>query len=127
MSALHFYPNALSDPIFENYLRDTHRYLDYLDVKDQLLPEVLASIQPMPVSGHFRFACTNRFEGQFPAIRMQSPVGFVPDVIYIEFPPRHESFHVKQAGQDSKLQGLDNLANHLRVLLAMGIAHWHPT
>jgi hypothetical protein len=54
-------------------------------------------------------------------------VGFVPDVIHIEFPHRHESFVVKQAEQESKLQGLENLANHLRVILMMGVAHWRTT
>lgn len=124
MNLLYFSPNSLSDPVFESYLRDTHRLIDYRDVKEQLLPKLLESISEFSQNRHCRFTCRNRFEGQFPAIRLQSPVGFVPDVIYIEFPHRHQAFVVKQAGQESKVQGLDNLANHLRVILVMGLAHW---
>ena len=127
MTRLHFYPNSLSDRSFEIYLRDTHRYLDYRDVKEQLLPKLFESIEQFSVGVSFRFTCMNRFEGQFPALRIQSPVGFSPDVIDIEFPPRHESFCVKQAEQASNVQGLENLASHLRVVLVMGLAHWHPT
>ncbi len=127
MSPLYFLPNSISDPSFETYLHDTHRLMDYRDVKEQLLPKLIESIDAFSQHMHCRFTCTNRFEGQFPAIRIQSPVGFVPDVIHIEFPHRHESFVVKQAGQESKLQGMENLTNHLRVILMMGLAHWQPT
>jgi hypothetical protein len=127
VSPLYFLPNHLSDSIFETYLRDTHRLMDYRDVKEQLLPQLFESFQEFTHHRHCRFTCTNRFEGQFPSIRIQSPVGFVPDVIHIEFPNRHESFVVKQAKQESKLQGLENLTNHLRVILMMGLAHWRTT
>lgn len=127
MSGLYFLPNSISDPSFETYLRDTHRLMDYRDVKAQLLPKLFESMGEFFQHMHCRFTCTNRFEGRFPAIRIQSPVGFVPDVIHIEFPHRHESFVVKQAGQESKLQGMENLSNHLRVILMMGLAHWQPT
>ena len=49
-----------------------------------------------------------------------------PDVIAIEFLIQTEFFCVKQSGQEFKLQGLDNLAHHLRVILVMGLAHWQP-
>ncbi len=127
MSPLYFLPNSLSDPSFETYLRDTHRLFDYRDVKDQLLPQLFDSIEEFSNQSHCRFTCGNRFEGQFPELRIQCPVGFVPDVIHIEFPHRHESFVVRQAGQESKLQGLENLAIHLRVIVLMGLAHWHTT
>ena len=126
MSVLHFSPNNASDSTFESYLRDTDRYIDYRDVKEQLLPQLFDSIEQFSKAVHIRFNFSNRFEGQFPAIRIQCPVGFVPDVIYIEFPPRHECFCIKQTGQELKVQGLENLAHHLRVLLVMGLAHWHP-
>ena len=127
MSPLYFLPNSLSDPVFEAYLRDTHRLMDYRDVKEQLLPQLFESIDAFSQQRSTRFTCTNRFEGQFPAIHIQSPVGFVPDLICIEFPHRHEAFVVKQAAQETKLQGLDSLASHLRVILVMGIAHWRTT
>mgnify|MGYP000104750484 FL=1 len=127
MTPLYFLANSLSDPTFETYLRDTHRYLDYRDVKEKLLPELFGSIDEFSSRRHCRFTCSNRFEGQFPAIRIQTPVGFVPDVIDIEFLHRHESFCVTQAGQAAKVQGLDQLGNHLRVILIMGLAHWRPT
>lgn len=126
MSPLHFLPNNASDSTFESYLRDTHRYLDYCDVKEHLLPKLFESIEQFSKLVHFRFVLINRFEGQFPALRIQCPVGFVPDAIYIEFPPRHESFYIKQSGQALQVQGLENLMHHLRVLLVMGLAHWHP-
>jgi hypothetical protein len=50
----------------------------------------------------------------------------VPDVITIEFPSKHGLFCVKQAAQDVKVMGIENLENHLRVLLMMGLAHWSP-
>ena len=127
MSPLYFLPNSLSDPVFEAYLRDTHRLMDYRDVKERLLPKLFESIDDFSQQRSTRFTCTNRFEGQFPAIHIQSPVGFVPDLICIEFPHRHESFVVKQAEQETKLQGLDRLVNHLRVILVMGVAHWRTT
>ncbi len=127
MTTLYFLPNSLSDACFETYLRDTHRLLDYRDVKDKLLPHLFESMQAFSNQTHCQFRYSNRFEGQFPAIRIQCPVDFVPDVIHLEFPHRHESFVVKQAGQESKLQGLENLANHLRVILVMGLAHWRTT
>jgi hypothetical protein len=127
VSPLYFLPNSLSDPVFEAYLRDTHRLMDYRDVKDQLLPQLFESIDEFSQQRSTRFTCTNRFEGQFPAIHIQSPVGFVPDLICIEFPHRHEAFVVKQAEQATKLQGLDSLASHLRVILVMGVAHWRTT
>lgn len=127
MSPLYFLPNSLGDPVFETYLRDTHRWMDYRDVKEQLLPKLFESIEEFSQQRHTRFTCTNRFEGQFPAIHIQSPVGFVPDSICIEFPHRHEMFVVRQAEQESKLHGLDSLANHLRVILVMGLAHWRTT
>jgi hypothetical protein len=127
VSPFYFLPNSISDPGFETYLRDTHRWMDYCDVKGQLLPELLESIEDFSQHRHCRFTCSNRFEGQFPAIRIQSPVGFVPDLIFIEFPHRHESFVVKQASQESTLQGLENLTNHLRVILTIGLAHWRTT
>lgn len=127
MSPLYFLPNSLSDPVFEAYLRDTHRLMDYRDVKERLLPKLFESIDDFSQQRSTRFTCTNRFEGQFPAIHIQSPVGFVPDLIRIEFPHRHESFVVKQAEQETKLQGLDSLDNHLRVILVMGVAHWRTT
>ncbi len=127
MSPFYFLPNNISDPDFETYLRDTHRWMDYRDVKGQLLPQLFESMEEFSQHRHCRFTCSNRFEGQFPALRIQSPVGFVPDLIFIEFPYRHESFVVKQASQESKLQGLEHLANHLRVILTMGLAHWRTT
>jgi hypothetical protein len=127
MTKLHFYANSISDPSFEAYLRDTHRYLDYRDVRDELLPKLFESIEQFSKGVNFRFTCSNRFGGQEPELCIQSPVGFVPDVIHIEFPPRHEFFCVKHANQDTKVQGLENLAAHLHVLLVMGLAHWQPT
>ena len=127
MSPFYFLPNNISDPDFETYLLDTHRWMDYRDVKGQLLPQLFESMEEFSQHRHCRFTCSNRFEGQFPALRIQSPVGFVPDLIFIEFPYRHESFVVKQASQESKLQGLEHLANHLRVILTMGLAHWRTT
>lgn len=124
MSLLYFSPNSLSDSVFENYLRDTHRWIDYRDVKEQLLPQLFGSIREFSQHRHCRFTCSNRFEGQYPALRIQSPVGFVPDEIQIEFPHRHEAFIVKQVGQSNSVQGLDQLDNHLRVILVMGLAHW---
>jgi hypothetical protein len=127
VTALYFLPNSLSDPSFETYLRDTHRLLDYRDVKDQLLPKLFESIEALSNLSHVQFIGSNRFEGQFPTLRIQCPVGFVPDVIHIEFPHRHESFVVRQAGHETKLQGLENLAIHLRVIVSMGLAHWRTT
>lgn len=127
MSVLHFSPNSLSDPSFEAYLRDTHRLMDYRDVRDDLLPKLIDSFEAFSHLRHVRFNCSNRFEGRHPAIRIQSPVGFVPDVISIEFPHRHESFIVKFAEQETTIQGLTNLAIHLRVIVTMGLAHWQPT
>lgn len=127
MSALYFLANSNSDPTFESYLRDIHRYIDYRDVMDSLLPELFGSFEEFAQRRYVRFTCCNRFEGQFPAIRIQCPVGFVPDVIHIEFTPRHESFVVLQAGHASHVQGLEQLSNHLRVILTFGLAHWRAT
>ena len=127
MSPLYFLPNSLSDSVFETYLRDTHRWMDYCDVKEQLLPNLFASIDEFVKQRITRFTCANRFEGRFPAIHIQSPVGFVPNSISIEFPHRHEIFVVKQAEHESKLHGLENLEKHLRVILVMGLAHWRTT
>ncbi len=127
MTKLHFNPNRVSDPSFEAYLQDTHRYRDYRDVRDALLPKLFEAIEPISMGLNFRFTCTNRFEGQAPALHIQSPVGFVPDAIHIEFPPRRDLFCVRQASQKTDVQGLENLAMHLHVLLVMGLAHWYPT
>jgi hypothetical protein len=126
MTPLHFWSNSVSDQTVDSYLKDTQRYQDYCVVRDQLLPELIASIEQLPKQVGFRFTCLNRFEGQYPALRVQCPVGFVPDVITIEFPPRDEFFCVQQASQVFKVQGIDKLENHLRVLLVMGLAHWSP-
>jgi hypothetical protein len=126
MSPLYFLPNSLSDSSFESYLQDTGRYRDYCNVKNELLPNLLASLEHFRHGVDSRFVCSNRFEDQHPALRIQSPSGFVPDLIYIEFPIEDELFCVKQAGQIFKVSGLENLAHHLRVLLVMGLAHWHP-
>ena len=132
MTHLYFVANSLADPTFEAYLKDTHRYLDYREVRDHVLPNLFASLDEVSkvdvLKGRsFRFTCTNRFDWQHPAIRIQSPVGFVPDLIAIEFPHRHESFIVKFAEQETTIQGLTNLAIHLRVIVTMGLAHWQPT
>ena len=126
MTPLYFLPNSLSDPSFETYLQDTHRYLDYLDVKDKLLPKLFESIEQFSKGVNTRFLCVNRFEGKNPSLRIQSPAGFVPDVICIDFPPQHDTYIVAQTSQEIKVSGLENLANHLRVLLVMGLAHWSP-
>ena len=127
MTLLYFLSSSLSDPNFETYLRDTHRLLDYRDVKDKLLPNLFESMQAFSNRTHCQFRYSNRFEGQFPAIRIQCPVDFVPDVIHIEFTPRHESFLVLQSGHASHVQGLEKLSNHLRVILTFGLAHWRAT
>lgn len=126
MSPLYFLTNSLSDPSFEAYLQDTGRLHEYRDVKDCLLPKLFESIEQFRGGVNTRFLCNNRFEDQHPALRIQSPTGFVPDVIFIEFPPAHDSYCVKQGGQSISLQGLDQLSHHLRVLFVMGLAHWHP-
>jgi hypothetical protein len=126
MTPLYFVANSLSDATFETYLKDTQRYLDYRDVRQHVLPGLFASFDEMSKGKNFRFVCANRFEGQHPAIRIQSPVGFVPDQIWIEFPARHESFRLKHSAQELDVQGLDKLESHLRVLLVMGFAHWSP-
>ena len=127
MSTLHFLSNSLSDPIFEAYLSDTHRFTDYRSVMDELLPKLIDSFAEFSSRRHIRFSCSNRFEGQFPSIRIQCPVGFVPDLIHIEFPHRHDTFVVKQAAEETVIRGLANLASHLHVILTMGLAHWRPT
>jgi hypothetical protein len=127
MSSLYFLKNSISDPTFESYLRDMDRYIDYCDVKNIVLPASFALFDEFAHRPHIRFTCINRFEGQFPAIHIQCPVGFVPDVICIEFTYRHAFFIVKQAGQASHIQGLENLSSHLRVILTMGLAHWRAT
>lgn len=126
MSPLHFLANSVSDSYFESHLKDTRRYLDYCEVRDHVLPDLITSIEQLPQLINFRFSCSNRFDGQCPTLRIQCPVGFVPDVICIEFPPRHEFFHVRQAAQEFKVQGVEHLQNHLRVILMMGLAHWQP-
>lgn len=126
MTSFQFYPNSLSDSVFEAYLHDTHRFADYSNVKVELLPELFESIDEFSLGVSCKFKGTNRFEGQHPAIRIQSPVGFVPDVIFIEFPPRHASFCIKQDAHTVTIYGLEDLAKHLRVMLLMGLAHWHP-
>lgn len=126
MSAIHFLSNSVSDSFFESHLKDTYRYLDYCDVRDQVLPDLISSIEELPQQINFRFSCSNRFDGQYPSLRVQCPVGFVPDEIFIGFPPRHESFHIRQSTQELKVQGIEKLENHLRVILTMGLAHWQP-
>ena len=126
MTPLYFVANSLADPTFEAYLKDTHRYLDYRDVRAHVLPNLFASLDNVSQGRNFRFTCSNRFDGQFPALRIQSPVGFVPDEIWIEFPARHESFRIKHSAQELQVQGMDMLESHLRVLLIMGFAHWSP-
>lgn len=126
MSPLYFLPNSTSDLTFESYLRDIHRYSDYKTVKEVLLPKLFDSIAHLLGARHFRFVCSNRFEGRFPTLHIQCPVGFVPDVIAIEFLVRKEAFCINQSEQEFKLQGLDNLTHHLHVILVMGLAHWHP-
>jgi hypothetical protein len=126
MTPLYFVANSLADPTFEAYLKDTHRYLDYRDVREHLLPSLFASLDNVSQGRNFRFTCANRFDGQHPAIRIQSPVGFVPDLIWIEFPARHECFLIKHSAQELHAQGMDMLESHLRVLLIMGFAHWSP-
>ena len=126
MSPLYFVQNSTSDPTFESYLRDIHRFSDYQTVKELLLPKLFESIEYFLHERHFRFACSNRFEGRFPTLHIQCPVGFVPDVIAIEFLVQTEAFCIKQSGQEFKLQGLDDLTHHLRVILVMGLAHWQP-
>jgi hypothetical protein len=126
MSSLHFRLNSLSDPTFEAYLKDTHRYRDYCEVRDQVLPRLITSIDQLPQQVGYRFSCSNRFEGPYPALRIHCPVGFVPDEIWIGFPQSHDSFFVKQTAQEFKVKGLENLENHLRVILMMGLAHWRP-
>lgn len=126
MSPLYFLANSLSDPSFEAFLEDTRRLHDYREVRDVMLPQLMESIEHLRGGVDTRFICNNRFEDQYPALRIQSPSGFVPDVIYIEFPPSHDLYCVKQCGQDFMVQGLDHLSHHLRVLLVMGLAHWHP-
>jgi hypothetical protein len=126
MSPLYFLPNSLSDPSFEAYLQDTNRYRDYLDVKNKVLPQLFKSIEQFSKCVNTRFLCANRFEGQNPALRIQSPAGFVPDIICIEFPPQHDTYVVLQTAQVFNVVGLNNLVNHLRVLLVMGLAHWSP-
>lgn len=127
MSPLYFLSNSISDPIFEAYLRDTHRLMDYRYVKELLLPNLLESIEEFSLQRSARFTCVNRFEGRFPAIHIQSPVGFVPNSICIEFPHCQDMFVVKQEEHESKLQGLESLSKHLRVILVMGLAHWRTT
>ena len=127
LNTLIFLTNSLSDSSFESYLRDTHRWVDYRDLKEDVLPKLLNSFKEFSIHPDARFKCANRFEGQFPSIRIQCPVGFVPDVIYIELPHRHETFIVKQAMQTTTIKGLENLVIHLRVLLTIGLAHWQPT
>ncbi len=124
MSPLYFLPNSTSDPAFESYLRDIRRYSDYQIVKDFLLPRLFESIEQFLDAHHYRFSCSNRFAERYPTLHIQCPVGFVPDVIAIEFLVQTESFCVKQSGQEFKLQGFDNLTHHLRVILFMGLAHW---
>lgn len=126
MTPLYFLANTLSDPSFEAYLKDTHRYLDYRDVQDHVLPSLFASLHDVSRGRSFRFTCTNRFDGQHPAIRIQSPVGFVPDLIWIQFPAQHEAFRIQHSAQEMHVQGMDMLEHHLRVLLVMGLAHWSP-
>jgi hypothetical protein len=126
MTPLYFVANSLADPTFEAYLKDTHRFLDYRDVRDHVLPNLFASLDEVSKGRSFRFTCANRFDGQHPAIRIQSPVGFVPDLIWIEFPARHDSFRIKHSAQEMHVQGMEMLENHLRVLLVMGFAHWSP-
>lgn len=126
MTPFYFLTNSLSDPSFEDYLEDIRRLHDYREVKEHLLPQLIDSIEHFRGGVDTRFICNNRFENQHPALRIQSPSGFVPDVISIEFPPVHDSYVVKQGGQSLKLQGLDELSHHLRVLLVMGLAHWYP-
>lgn len=126
MSPLYFLPNSTSDPTFESYLREIRRYADYQTVKGVLLPKLFESIENFLTAPHARFTCSNRFTDRYPTLHIQCPVGFVPDVIAIEFLIQTESFCVKQSGQEFKLQGLDNLAHHLRVILVMGLAHWQP-
>jgi hypothetical protein len=127
MSPLHFLSNSLSDPTFDAYLKDTRRYSDYCEVRDRLLPALVDAIAALPQQINYRFSCVNHFEGQHPTLRVKCPVGFVPDVIEIEFPPHHDTFQIKQAAQALKVQGREKLENHLRVILMMGLAHWHPT
>jgi len=124
---MHFLPNSLSDPIFETYLRETHRIKDYRDVRDNLLPQLFASFAALSTRLQIRFNCSNRFEGQYPAIRIQCPVGFVPDEIQIEFPHQRQSFVVHHTGQMMTIHGQENLHHHLRVILTIGLAHWFPT
>ncbi len=120
----HFEKNIISDSTFENYLRDTHRLMDYRDVRDRLLPKLFESLKDLANDEKCSFTCTNRFEGCDPALKIQTPSGFVPEAIHIEFPPRHEIFRVKQGGQELILHGLDLLSTHLRAVLLMGYAHW---
>jgi hypothetical protein len=126
MSPLYFLSNSTSDPTFEGYLRDIQRHEDYQAVKEVLLPELLGSIAHFADGRQVRFVCTNRFEGRHPTLHIQCPVGFVPNTISVEFLVRLASFCVKQSGQELKVQGLDNLSHHLRVILVMGLAHWQP-
>lgn len=126
MSPLYFLSNSTSDPAFESYLREIRRYADYQTVKGVLLPKLFDSIENFLAAPHARFTCSNRFTDRYPTLHIQCPVGFVPDVIAIEFLIQTESFCVKQSEQEFKLQGLDNLTHHLRVILVMGLAHWQP-
>jgi hypothetical protein len=60
MSTLYFLPNSLSDPSFEAYLRDTHRYSDYLNVKEKFLPKLFESIEQFSKGVNTRFLCVTQ-------------------------------------------------------------------
>lgn len=113
-SRIGFCAQALSDPVFENYLRQVGRWRDYRLLRDEVLPSLL---HPHSAQSEVVFAMSNHFANQEPCLRVVWGHAQAPQSLDIGLPPQHQRFIVFHDDQSISIQGMDVLSEHLQRLL----------
>ncbi len=110
----HFLKNTISDGVFEKHLKSTHRFKDYLQVREKMLSDLFTDVRRQWADEVGHLVSINHFEGADPALRVLCKTVATELVIDIQFPSGGSDYKVICCGQNFIFENPQRLSHYLQ-------------
>jgi len=99
--------------VFEKHLKSTHRFKDYLQVREKMLSDLFTDVRRQWADEVGHLVSINHFEGEDPALRVLCKTAATELVIDIQFPSGGTDYKVICCGQNFIFENPQRLSHYL--------------
>ena len=106
--------NSVSDGAFEKHLKSTHRFKDYLQIREKMLSDIFTDIRGQWANEVGHLVSINHFQEKDPALRVLCKTAATELVIDIQFPSGGTDYKVACCGQNFVFETPEKLSRYLK-------------